>query len=795
MPASPLLFQLTIQQIDTICTFQLAWGTGQRLHAQLPFPPELMRLYWDWQRAYLNFYRSLPGTEASEAIAPTLPDDALRGRLVSSGAGTSTATDWQADLAEFQHRLQLELHRWLHHAALNPIRQEILKAAHVAEKQGSTIDVLITCHPLDLARLPWETWELGAEAGIASHIRLARAPFTIQEAAQTNSRNHRRPRILVILGDDRGLDFQREKQATTALRKLADVVFIGWEPGKSVGQVKDEIQTALVDSKGWDALFFAGHSNEKDSMGGELGIAPNGYVRIAEMKAPLAIAKQNGLQFALFNSCKGLNLAESLIDLGLSQVVIMREPIHNSVAEAFFVRFAQALAQHKDVQECLRDACHTLKTQKALTYPAADLVPSLFRYPHTELFRIPPTGWREWLAVVSPNRVEAIALIVLLLLTWQLPVQKWLLERRVLAQAIYQDLPFRPAPPAPPPTLLLQIDEASLRDEKRFRPIPRDYLARLVDQFAGTPVIGMDYLLDLPDEDDPLLAESLETAAQQGSHFVLGASREQNTGEWRYAQDSLRNPEWSLSGSMTTRGTLYAELLSREPLPLSFLLANLHRQCVDPSASCDLPAIPQTQRVVPEQPARFRAGWVTRFSYWLGQMWLHPIIDYSLPPEQVYDTLSSQDALDTDNPLADRPSQTLFIVPNYAAAGIERENEDNFVAPAAFRYWQDGRRILTGGEYHAYLLYQYLNNRMVTPIPDVWMIVLAAALGKGVLLLWPRAMENRRRYFLALGSGTLLYIVLSLELYASSVAIALPILSPLLAFWLVTIPRHRERQP
>lgn len=787
---SPTLFQLTIQQVDAICTFQLAWGTGQRLPAQLPLPPELMRLYWDWQRAYLNFYRSLPKAEGSESLP--MPDDALRGRLVSSGAGTSTATDWQADLAEFQQRLQLELHRWLQNPVLNPIRQEILKAAHAAEKQGNSIDLLITCHPLDLARLPWESWELGAEAGIASHIRIARAPFTIQSAAQSLPRKRRRPRILVILGDDRGLDFQREKEATTALRKMADVVFIGWEPGKSVSQVKDEIQTALVDAKGWDALFFAGHSNEKDSMGGELGIAPNGYVRIAEMKAPLAIARQNGLQFALFNSCKGLNLAESLIDLGLSQVVIMREPIHNSVAEAFFVRFAQALAQHKDVQECLRDACHTLKTQKALTYPAAALVPSLFRYPHTELFRIPPTGWREWLAVVTPNRVEAIALLLLLLLTWQLPVQKWLLERRVLAQAIYQDLPFRPEPPAPPPTLLLQIDEASLRNEKRLRPIPRDYLARLIDPFAGTPVIGVDYLLDLPDADDPLLAASLEAAAAQGSHFVLGASREQNTGEWRYAQERLRNPAWSLSGIMTARGTLYAELLSREPLPIAFLLANLHWQCVESADTCDLTAIPQTQEAVLEQSDRFRAGPITRLGYTLGQMWLHPIIDYSLPPEQVYDTLSSQKALDVDSPPQLRPDQTLFIVPNYAAAGIDQENEDNFRAPPAFRYWKEGRRILTGGEYHAYLLYQYLNNRMVTPIPDVWMILLAAALGKSVRLLVPQASENRRRYWLILSGGSAFYALLSLELYASSVAIALPILSPLLVFWLVTAT-HRER--
>jgi hypothetical protein len=773
------LFQLTIQYIDPICTVQLTWGTGQRRYVQLPFPADLLRLYRDWQRAYLNFYRSLPST-APPTLAETPPPDALRGRLISNGAGTSLSTDWQADLADVQQRLQLELHRWLQSHDLQPIRQDLINAAHQAARHQSRVDVLIACHPLDLARLPWETWELGAEVGLGEYLHLARAPITIQAPAAIAPKR-RRPRLLVILGDDRGLNFQREKAATAALSRVAEVVFMGWEPGKTVAQVKDEIQTALVDPQGWDALFFAGHSNEKPSMGGELGIAPQGYVRMAEMAAPLAIALQHGLQFALFNSCNGLNLAESLIDLGLSQVVIMREPIHNAVAETFFVYFAQALAEHKDVQDCLQDACHALKTQKALTYPAADLVPSLFRYPQTTLFRIPRTGWRDRLRRLRPSRWEAIALLGLLLLTWQLPVQKWLIERRVLAQAIYQDLPIHPPPP-PPPTLLLQIDEAALREQKRFRPLPRDYLAELIDAIAGTPVVGIDYLLDLPDEDDPRLAQALAEAHRQGSYFVLGASREQNTRQWRYAQDRLRHPSWSTSGSMATRGTLYAELLSQEPWPIAYLLAQLHYHCGGD------PCVPVPTDTYPSPSPRFRAGILTRLSYRLGQMWLHPIIDYSLPPHRVYDTLSSQRVSEAPQRLQPGPT-VLFIVPNYAAAGIERENDDNFPAPAAYRYWRRGtRRILTGGEYHAYLLYQYLNHRMVVPIPDVWTILPALILAK-VICPWLPARQRQR--LLILSGGTLLYGLSSLVIYASPWAIALPILTPTVVVMITALPSSK----
>ncbi|MGK7887858.1 MAG: CHAT domain-containing protein, partial [Leptolyngbyaceae cyanobacterium] len=379
MPASALLYQITLERVETTCSIHLTWGQGQRLHVTLPYPLLLDRLYQDWQRAYLNFYRQLPLSPLP--LSPTSfsgPSTELRGRIISSGAGTAANADWQADLSDFQHRLQLELHRWLRHPDLEPIRQELVKAARTAEKQHTVVDVLITCTPLDLVRLPWETWEIGAEVDLRDRIRIARTPLTIQAAAIAPAlKTRRRPRILVILGDDSGLNFQKEKEAIAPLRKLAEVQFIGWEPGQSGSHVKHEIQTHLVDPNGWDALFFAGHSNEKQGQGGELGVAPNGYVRMADIKPLLAIAQQNGLQFALFNSCNGLNLAESLIDLGLNQVIIMREPIHNSVAELFFIHFAKSLAQHKDVHECLLDACQELKTNTTLTYPAADLVPSL----------------------------------------------------------------------------------------------------------------------------------------------------------------------------------------------------------------------------------------------------------------------------------------------------------------------------------------------------------------------------------------------------------------------------------
>lgn len=68
-----------------------------------------------------------------------------------------------------------------------------------------------------------------------------------------------------------------------------------------------------------------------------------------------------GLQFALFNSCSGLDIAQGLINLGLSQIAIMREPIHNAVAQFFLEQLLQRLAPGQNMQTALHEVCRSLR--------------------------------------------------------------------------------------------------------------------------------------------------------------------------------------------------------------------------------------------------------------------------------------------------------------------------------------------------------------------------------------------------------------------------------------------------
>jgi hypothetical protein len=56
---------------------------------------------------------------------------------------------------------------------------------------------------------------------------------------------------------------------------------------------------------------------------------------------------------------------------------------------------------------------------------------------------------------------------------------------------------------------------------------------------------------------------------------------------------------------------------------------------------------------------------------------------------------------------------------------------DRIKALLAIAY-QNKRVWFTGGESLAYTIHHLLNQRLVVPIPDVWMILIAALLGKSL---------------------------------------------------------------
>jgi len=71
--------------------------------------------------------------------------------------------------------------------------------------------------------------------------------------------------------------------------------------------------------------------------------------------------------------------------------------------------------------------------------------------------------------------------------------------------------------------------------------------------------------------------------------------------------------------------------------------------------------------------------------------------------------------------------------------------------------------VFTGAEAHAYALHHLLTRRLVFPIPDLWMVGVAALLGKGIQLLLQRQHLSRQRQLALVVSGTTAYGLLGLK--------------------------------
>jgi CHASE2 domain/CHAT domain len=777
MMTRPSVFRLTVVQIDQTCLFELAWGQAQRLKAQIDYSDFLSLTYQEWQRIYLSFYQT-----------------DLLGQAESSGTIELPNSDWHGLLVKAEASLLSAFNQWLRQSELYEIRSAIHAAKFsinpVADSQSAKpLDVFLTCTPIELERLPWEAWELWSESSKAasSMIRVARTPANIRH--ESSQRPCRRPRLLVIIGADERNKFTYDLQAVkNQFKQIAQIEAIGWQlTAQDIPELKLQIWDAIAAPTGWDALLFFGHSNESALTGGELAIAPHTWISIRELTPQLLKAKENGLQFALFNSCSGLNIAESLISLGLGQVAIMREPIHNAVAQHFLIHFLQKLAEQKNVHQALQSACQDLLDQK-IVYPSAALVPSLFRYPNAPLFQIELVGWKQWLNSWQPTWQETLFTGALALVSLLWPVQDRLLDLRMLTQAVYRDViatAQESSSWAAPPVLLVQIDDKSLRlnNITQRRPMDRAYLAKVVYQLAKLHprVIGIDYVLDEPQpKTDKALAQSIQRAAQQGIRFVFATVPNESNPSETNSKNSFLNPQWGLQGSIEGSHRFIPPIASHSncdsDCPFAQMLASASSSASDEAIA----SLSHTQK----------------------RPWLTTINDLSIRPDEAFQPISSL-AVFTEtskywNQLKLSQPPIIIIAPGgYAEAGVQSAGEDNLPMPWVVSYWrsrlgQNPASVFTGGEAHAYRVYQLLHRISIIPLPDLLFIGFATLLGKGIQRHLKERSFKRVRWQGTLGVGTVSYGFLGLQLYISA-GVLCPWLFPSVAFWYYVFPALEKK--
>ena len=394
-----------------------------------------------------------------------------------------------------------------------------------------------------------------------------------------------------------------------------------------------------------------------------------------------------------------------------------------------------------------------------------------------------------------------------------------------MVQAIYRQLTNQVESVPDAPILLVQIDEASIRKANISNPKPmnRQYLASLVDALVANNarVIGIDYLLDRPQEQgDRILAESIQNAisAPQPTWFVLAATHNLK-GEWLQALPEIVSLNWSLQGDIKilpwymrlfpmddwqTQPWHFANLLT-----LSYELQRIPNS-PQPQSDSQTDLLQQInaflkdgnkshQTILSSQRANLQP--ITGLSYWLNQMWMHPIIDFSIPSQQVYRSLPAWELLENPAMIPNLQQQIVIIAPGgYNEAGISKDGEDNFHRdlPPAVKYWrnretsQNKNRVITGGETHAFMLHHLLTRRLVVPIPDFWITVMAILVGKTLSILPIKRQKSIWQWLFIPAVITGVYGLVSLQVYIS-LAILLPGILPSTTVWLYFVLPYFKR--
>lgn len=330
----------------------------------LPADPELYQLYATWA----TIYRQL--------VMQSFIDQEEQGWSVTDMETCRNTARLLSD----------RLNRWLQADEFRPIQDAILTELSPAD----AIQMLIETDNIWLRRLPWHVWDLYE---YFPHLEMALTlpaddPIARQPALGSNVR------VLSVLSSGDDIRIQLDQRSLAKLPHIDISLLVG--PQRS-------IVTRALTSNTWDILFVSGQGPA--NRGGEAGrIYLNGSdsMTLEEWRLMLEQVAERGLQIGVFNSWDGMAIARTFDGLGLSQVVVMREPAPNDVAQHFFKHFLSEFAGGASFYGAVRLAREALNTID-VEFPCVGWLPVIFQNP-----TVTPPHWTDWVSALREARGQPL---------------------------------------------------------------------------------------------------------------------------------------------------------------------------------------------------------------------------------------------------------------------------------------------------------------------------------------------------------------------------------------------------
>ena len=434
------------------------------INSELPPAPDIPKEYGLWQASYL-------GLDLSARLEP-------KKVFISNYAYAENCNRASSQLLK-------SLNDWLDADAFRPLREKFLAKLNPVDE----IRILIQTENIQLQCLPWHlvNW---FEPYTKAEIAISNPNYEKEVKSLVSYRS--KVRILAIIGNSEEIDTERDRHLLEQLPNSSVTLLV--EPNRQ------EITEQLWHTQGWDILFFAGHSNsDLDKTTGSIYLNQQDSLTTNELKYALKKAVEKGLKIAIFNSCDGLGLARELADLKIPQILVMREPVPDKVAQEFLKYFLTAYARGESFYLAVKEARAKLQGLED-EYPRASWLPLIFQNPG----ETPPT-WQqltEGKNKLFPTKAKLslaltssmMATIAVIGLRWLGMLQAWELKAfDYLSQKL-------PAESGDRRILVVGADERDIGNSKYGYPLPDPILAELIDKLQQhqPAVIGIDIFRDHP---------------------------------------------------------------------------------------------------------------------------------------------------------------------------------------------------------------------------------------------------------------------------------------------------------
>ncbi|MEA5626052.1 CHASE2 domain-containing protein [Nostoc sp. UHCC 0251] len=397
-------------------------------------------------------------------------------KIIYDGSITQRRDDCQSKAGE----LRSHFNHWLKSELFWQIRKKLF----IHLKPNDEVRVLIRTYSMQLQKLPWHVWDLVEDDYPKAEIALS-IPESEQVTLLQTSTYRQKIKILAILGNTAGIDVDKDCELLQKLPNAATTFLT--QPQRH--QINDQLW-----NQPWNILFFAGHSRSEGETG-RIYINDKDSLTIADLKYALRNAVTNGLQLAIFNSCDGLGLARELQDLHIPQIIVMREPVPDLVAQAFLKDFLAAFSSGASLYIAVRTAREKLQGLED-KFPGATWLPIICENPAATPIAWPKPRIKLNTRLLTRGLLMSVMLTISVLGVRQMGgLQTWEL------QAYDQLMRSRPQEKQDPRLLIVTVTEEDFQlpeQKERRGSLSELALARLLEKLAQfqPKAIGLDIYYD-----------------------------------------------------------------------------------------------------------------------------------------------------------------------------------------------------------------------------------------------------------------------------------------------------------